>query len=57
MSAPRGRLRRREDEQSQVLALRRGTGEPPLELPFLFDPEMRLEHLDPIADALDEVLP
>ena len=57
LAAARYFLRRREDEQSQILALRRGTGETPLELPFLFDPEMRLEHLDPIADALDEVLP
>ena len=48
---------RREDEREHLRELRRGTGETPLELPFVFDPEVRLDRLDPVADALAEVLP
>lgn len=44
--------RRREEEQRQVRELRRGTGERPVELPFVFSADMRLGDLDPLAEAL-----
>jgi anion-transporting ArsA/GET3 family ATPase len=52
IAAGRHFLRRRENAQIQSRALRDGTGERPIELPFLFSPEMTFEHLDPVADAL-----
>jgi anion-transporting ArsA/GET3 family ATPase len=45
-------LRRRKEAQRQVRALRSGTSERPIELPFLFSPEMSFEQLDPVAEAL-----
>lgn len=49
--------RRHEDERARLRELRDATGEDPVALPFVFDPEVRLERLDPVADALLEVLP
>jgi anion-transporting ArsA/GET3 family ATPase len=50
-------LRRRVDDRGHLRALARATGERPVELPFVFDSEVRLDGLDPLADALGEVLP
>jgi len=50
-------LRRRGDEKSHLRELRRATGEIPVELPFVFDPDVRLDRLDPVAAAIAEVLP
>ncbi|MFM7737207.1 MAG: ArsA family ATPase [Alphaproteobacteria bacterium] len=48
--------RRREDERGHLRELSRATGERPVELPFVFDPEVRLDRLDPVAEALSEVV-
>jgi len=52
LTAARYFARRRTDAQTQARALRSGTGERPVELPFLFSPEMRIDELDPLGDAL-----
>lgn len=49
-------VRRRADERFHLGELARATGERPVELPFVFDPDVRLDRLDPVADALAEVL-
>ncbi|MBM4266577.1 MAG: ArsA family ATPase [Deltaproteobacteria bacterium] len=45
-------LERREAVHRQVRALRNGTGEKPVELPYLFSPTMLWDDLDPLADAV-----
>lgn len=52
LAAGRYFVRRRAEAQAQARTLRAGTGERPVELPFLFSPQMTIEDLDPIADAI-----
>ncbi len=52
LAAGRYFLRRRAEAQEQIRALRAGTQERPVELPFLFAADMGFSRLDPLAEAL-----